>query len=312
MDTLSNIFNSMRVEGVVYGRLEASAPWGLSFDGSAHAKFGMVVRGSCWLEADGAAEPMPLTSGDCYLLPRVTSHSLRDQPHTALRHFSEVLAQKRGDVLQYGGGGSPTTILAGRFTFDGPSAKPLTEILPPVILIRATQTRNSALQTTLRLLTSELSAPGPGTEVVVSRLADTFFVQAIRAHLDSSSCPKTGWLRALSDPPIAVALEAMHERISHPWTVAELAAGAGMSRSAFALRFKDLVGEAPLEYLTRWRMYQASRMLRDGNRKLFEVANYVGYDSDGSFNKAFKRVLGQTPGDYRKAANPGRSRLSGG
>jgi AraC-like DNA-binding protein len=290
----------MRVESVVYGRLEATAPWGLSFDSSAHAKFGMVVRGNCWLEVEGMAEAVPLTGGDCYLLPRVNAHSLRDHPHTPLRNFSEILARKRGDEFHYGGGGAPTTILAGRFTFDGPSAKPLTEILPPVILIKADESRNPALQTTLRLLTSELASPGPGSEVVVSRLADTVFVQAIRAHLDSSHCPQTGWLRALSDPPIAAALESMHERIAHPWTVAELATAAGMSRSAFALRFKDLVGEAPLEYLTRWRMYQASRLLRDGKMKLFEVAGIVGYDSDGAFNKAFKRVLGQTPGEYRK------------
>jgi AraC-like DNA-binding protein len=291
----------MRVESAVYGRLETTAPWGLSFDPSPHAIFGMVVRGNCWLGAEGFAEQVPLTGGDCYLLPRINFHTLRDHPHTAPRRFMEVIEQKHGDAIHYGGGGTPTTILASKFTFDGPSAKPLTEMLPPVILIRADETRNLALQTTLRLLTSELASPGPGSQVIVSRLADTVFVQAIRAHLDSSACPKTGWLRALADPPIAAALESMHERIAHSWTVAELASAAGMSRSSFAERFKELVGEAPLEYLTRWRMYQAGRLLRDGKMKQFEVANLVGYDSDGAFNKAFKRVLGQTPGEFRRA-----------
>jgi AraC-like DNA-binding protein len=290
----------MRVESVVYGKLEVTAPWGLAFDASAYAKFGMVVRGNCCLETEGLADAIPLTGGDCYLLPRAVGHSLRDHPHTAARNFAEVLPQRQGDEIHYGGGGAPTTILAGKFTFDGPSAKPLTEMLPPVILVRADESRNPALQATLRLMTAELASPGPGSRVIVSRLADTFFVQAIRAYLDSTSTPRTGFLRALLDPPIAAALEAMHDRIAHPWTVAELASSAGMSRSSFAVRFKEMLGEAPLEYLTRWRMYQAGRMLRDGDRKLYEVANLVGYDSDGAFNKAFKRVLGQTPGEYRR------------
>jgi AraC-like DNA-binding protein len=106
-----------------------------------------------------------------------------------------------------------------------------------------------------------------------------------------------GWLPALADPQIGAALKAMHERVEHPWTVRALATEAGMSRSAFALRFKELIGQAPLEYLTEWRMHKAGRLLRENGRKLFEVATAVGYDSGGAFHKAFKRVLGVTPGE---------------
>ncbi len=299
MDPLTDVFNSMRVESVVYGRLEATAPWGISFEAPSHAKFGIVLRGNCWLTVEGVPEPFPLAGGDCYLLPRGNSYALRDHPRSSTCSISEVLGRNQGEVVHHGGGGAPTTILGGKFIFDGPSSKPLTDLLPPIIEVRADETRTLGLQTTLQLLASEIATPGPGSQVIISRLADTLFVHAIRAHIASSGCSKTGWLRALCDPPIGAALRSMHERIDHPWTVAALASAAGMSRSAFAVRFKELVGEAPLEYLTRWRMYQASRLLRDGKRKQYEVAKLVGYDSDGAFNKAFKRVLGVTPGEYR-------------
>lgn len=299
MDPLADVFTSMRVESVMYGRLEATAPWGISFDAPAQAKFGMVLRGSCWLIVAGEGKPIPLRGGDCYLLPRGLEYELRDQLDTPVRMFSEVL-QPCTDVMHYGGGGAATTIIGGKFIFDVPSSAPLTDLLPSVIHIRSDDSQTLSLQNTLRALAAELTSPGPGSQVIVSRLADTLFVQAVRAHLACSECKKTSWLRAMTDPFIGAAMKAMHDRIADPWTVASLASAAGMSRSAFAVRFKDLVGEAPLEYLTRWRMYQAGRMLRGGNGKLLDVARMVGYDSDGAFNKAFKRVLNTTPGDYRR------------
>jgi transcriptional regulator GlxA family with amidase domain len=140
----------------------------------------------------------------------------------------------------------------------------------------------------------------PGSQLVTNRVADILFIQTIRAYLASGTSTKLGWLRALSDQQIGAALSAMHAGIDQPWTVASLATAAGMSRSAFALRFKELVGESPLEYLTRWRMYRAGRLLRESDRKLIDVAKLVGYDSDVAFHKAFKRIQGYSPGAYRK------------
>jgi AraC-like DNA-binding protein len=135
---------------------------------------------------------------------------------------------------------------------------------------------------------------------LLRRLADILLIQAIRVHIASGNCGETGWLRALADKQVGAALESMHKSIGQHWTVAALAASAGMSRSAFALRFKELVGETPLEYLTRWRIYQAAMLLREGDKTLIDVAHSIGYDSDGAFNKAFKRIMGATPGDYRR------------
>jgi transcriptional regulator GlxA family with amidase domain len=182
------------------------------------------------------------------------------------------------------------------------SVKPLKRLLPELILIKADQAQTVALHATLQLLASEMAEPAPGSEVMVNRLADILFIQCVRAHIASSSesC-KTGWLRAIFDPKIGAALKAMHERVENPWTVESLAATAGMSRSAFALRFKELLGETPLEYLTNWRMYKATGLMQEDDKKLFEVAKSVGYDSDAAFSKAFKRVLGVAPREYRRS-----------
>jgi AraC-like DNA-binding protein len=314
MDVLTDVFTAMRVESVVYGRLELTAPWGFNAEAfqqtTFDAKFGLIVRGNCWLSVEGIPEPIPLTGGDCYVLTHGHDYGLRDSPHTRTQPFTEVLRGQRGDVTYYGGGGVPTTIIGGIFKFDGPNGKPLIDLLPPLIHVRAGQARTLALQTTLQLLAAETAAPGPGSQLVASRLADILFVQVIRTYLAYEEPSKTGWLGALSHPQIGAALKAMHEQIEHSWSVAALASEVGMSRSAFALRFKQVVGESPLEYLTHWRMYKASRLLREGDRKLIEIANAVGYDSDAAFNKAFKRVLGVTPGEYRQKRLPRVARSS--
>src|SRR5260370_4555648 len=148
-----------------------------------------------------------------------------------------------------------------------------------------------------------MAEPAQGSEVMCNRLADILFIQCVRAHIAASSetC-KSGLLRAIFDPKIGEALKAMHERVENPWTVETLAGAAGMSRSAFALRFKELLGETPLEYLTNWRMYKATWLLQQNGGKLFDVAKSVGYDSDAAFSKAFKRVLGVAPSEYRRTA----------
>jgi transcriptional regulator GlxA family with amidase domain len=217
--------------------------------------------------------------------------------------MQDVVRTKCGNVIRFGGGGVPTTIIGGKFTFDRTNGSPLTELLPPFILVSSDRAQNSPLHQTLQLFAAEAAQCSLGAHVVLKRLTDIFLLQIIREHISSSTCRQPAWLRALSDPRIGASLRSMHEKIEQPWTVAELASAAGMSRSAFALRFRQIVGETPLEYLTRWRIYKAARLLRDGDGKLNEVANAVGYDSDGSFNKTFKRIVGVTPGVYRRTNN---------
>jgi AraC-like DNA-binding protein len=141
----------------------------------------------------------------------------------------------------------------------------------------------------------------PGSGIVANRLAEVLFIQTIRAHTASAAdCSNPGWLRSIFDPQIGAALKSIHENVDHPWTVESLAEAAGMSRSAFAAHFKDLLGQAPLEYVTEWRMQKAVRLLQQPDKKLLEIAKRVGYESDAAFSKAFKRVLGVTPGEHRR------------
>lgn len=316
MDPITDIFKTMHVAAVIHSRLEATAPWGLmrgaeieekakssgrKVSPSELAHFGMVSRGNCWLSVDGIENPIPLTGGDCFLLAPRSSYVLRDNPRTRPKSCCEVAPKGPSNVVHYGGGGAPTTIISGFLTFDALSLKPMTQLLPSLILVRADQARTLALHTTLHLLASEMAEQAPGSEVAANRLAEILFIQTLRTHIASGSedC-KRGWLRAIFDPQIGAALSSVHEKVNGPWTVESLAAAAGMSRSAFALRFKELLGQTPLEYVTEWRMQKAIQFLQLRDKKLVEIAQSVGYQSDAAFSKAFKRVVGVTPGEYRQ------------
>ena len=318
MDPISDLFKTMRIAAVIHSRVEATAPWGLTHQATepvqagiiqhfankispAHlAHFGMIARGNCWLTVQDGPEAVPLTGGDCFLIGPGRSYTLRDALDTPTKSFCDAV--KGSNVVAYGGGGAPTTIVSGLFSFETPSVGPMGRILPGLILVRSDQARTLALHTTIQLLASELVEGAPGSEVTATRLAEVLFIQTIRAHIaiGSESC-KQGWLRAIFDPQIGTALKAVHDNVGNPWTVESLAAAAGRSRSAFAARFKELLGQTPLDYVTEWRMQKAIQLLRERDPKLVDVALAVGYESDAAFSKAFKRLVGDTPGEYRRS-----------
>jgi AraC-like DNA-binding protein len=242
------------------------------------------------------------------LLPKAPPHVIRDSPATAPLPKAEVLEACRrtggcqpGGIFRYGGGGALTTIIGGGFQIENGERSPLLAALPSIIHVPGDG--GSAvrwLESTLQFVAAEMAAGQPGAETVVSRLADILFVQAVRAHLAQSGEHATGWLRALTDRKIGPALSLIHQRPERPWTVESLAFEIGMSRSAFAARFTELVGEPPLGYLTRWRMTKASRLLRSTTSSIGEVAGQVGYEAEAAFSKAFKRWNGLAPGTYRR------------
>jgi len=316
LDPITDIFRTMHVTAFGQHRLEASAPWGLIQEGRAEEKatpsgkkisptdlahFAMLSRGNCWLSVEGIPEPIPLTGGDCILLARGTSFVLRDSLKTRpKRHFREVAARDGSNVAHYGGGGAPTTIVCGSLSFDRASLRPITQLLPSFILIKADQAHTLALHNTMQALAAEMAEQAPGSEVVATRLGEVLFIQALRAHIASVPERNKGWLRAIFDSQMGTALSAIHDSVKTPWTVESLAAAAGMSRSAFAARFKALLGQTPLEYVTEWRMQKAMQLLEQRDKKLIDVARLVGYESDAAFSKAFKRVVGANPGEYLK------------
>jgi AraC-like DNA-binding protein len=316
LDPITDIFRTMQVTAFGLHRLEATAPWGLEQEKQTREKFApgdkkiaatdwahfaMLSRGNCWLSVEGIPEPIPLAGGDCFLLAPGTSIVLRDSRRTRPRcSFREVGAKAIHNVARYGGGGAPTTIVCGSLSFDRASLRPITDLLPGFILIKADQARLLALHITMQALASEMAEQAPGSEVVATRLAEVLFIQVLRAHIESVPKRNKGWLRAIFDPQIGTALSAIHDKTNVPWTVESLAEAAGMSRSAFAARFKELLGQTPLEYVTGWRMQKSMRLLDQRDKKLIDVARSVGYESDAAFSKAFKRVVGVSPGGYVK------------
>ena len=317
MDPITDVFRTLHVTAFGQHRLEATAPWGLKGGGAETegkasnvgkkssptdlAHFAMLSRGNCWLNVEGIAKPIPLTGGDCMLLARDTSIIMRDSPRTPPKwSFREIAARAESNVAHCGGGGAPTTIVCGSLSFDRASLKPITQLLPSFILIRADQARTFALHNTMQALASEMADQVPGSEIVATRLAEVLFIQVLRAHIASELGRKQGWLRAVFDPQIGTALTGFHDRVDAPWTVGSLSEAAGVSRSAFAVRFKELLGQTPLQYVTEWRMQKAMQILQQRDKKLIDVARSVGYESDAAFSKAFKRVVGASPGSTSK------------
>ena len=309
MDVLTDALEAIHLKSVIHGRLELSAPWGFRVD-FGHSGFYVVTRGNCWLEVDGVDEPVQLASGDFVLLPHRQPHVLRDSRRTKAAAASEVFARcpkstqgcQPGGIRRYGGGGALTTMVGGCFLFEDGAQNPLVASLPPIVHVKGDGGRAVQwLEASLQFVASEMASGQPGAETVVSRLADILFVQAVRAHLAQSADETTGWLRALVDTQVGAALGLMHEKPEEPWTVEALASRVAMSRSAFAARFAQLVGEPPLTYLTRWRMQKATRLLRDRHASIGEVASRVGYEAEAAFSKAFKRWTGVAPGAYRRA-----------
>lgn len=302
-DTLGDLLASLRMTTLVYGRIELGAPWGLRFPAlSDAASLYLLVRGSALLETDRSDRPTVLSAGDVALLPNGGSHTLRDAEGSPLHDLTvEGCRGAKGiGPLRVGGQGAQTTLVAGTFRYGSGRRFPLFETLPPVIHISASNPHASPwLSSTVQLLIAESAARSPGGTVVVSRLVDVLFVQALRTFILGRDCKESG-LRALGDPQTAKALQLVHDRPTEAWTVEGLARAVGLSRSAFAARFAELVGEPPLEYIARWRMTKAAELLRESDLPLGAVAERAGYHSEAAFSRAFKRHEGTAPATYRR------------
>ena len=205
-------------------------------------------------------------------------------------------------IIRHGGGGAGTTLVCGAVRFDHPAARSLIALLPSTIHL-AEPDRSGAewLPATLRMMAAEAAELRPGGETVLTRLADVLVIQAIRAWLAADPGGRTGWLGALRDRQIGRALALVHREPARDWTVAALAAECAMSRSAFAARFTELVGEPAMQYVTRWRMQTALHELSSGDSTVAELAGRLGYRSEAAFSRAFKRVFGIAPGAARQA-----------
>ena len=303
-DALADVLDMLRPRGRVYCCSEMSAPWAMSLPADGYARFHFIERGGAWLKMDGAAQVTALASGDLVVVPHGNGHVLGDNPKTKPVPIIRLVKGISDSAisLQHGGGGAKTLMTCGSFQIINPEHNPLLAVLPRLIHISTgAEQLDEWLEPTLKMLGYEARHPRPGSETLVARLIDIILVQAVRVWLEKQPHDRGGWLVALRDPQIGAALGLIHREPQRNWSVSAMAREVAMSRSIFAAKFSSLVGEPPLTHLTHWRLWQASRLLSEGNISVGETAIRVGYDSEAAFSKAFKRHFGQSPLAYRRA-----------
>ncbi|GAB3850431.1 AraC family transcriptional regulator [Dactylosporangium cerinum] len=307
-DVLAALLRHVRISAVVFGRVELGAPWAARLPARDTVSLHHVLEGSLWLPEAGAQ--VQVGPGDLLMLPHGTPCTLRHAPGGAGDDRGLVVAPPAAqDTLsvfrRLGGDGPRTVVLCAELTVAGAARDRLIRALPRVVHFPATGTPTTAgaavpgLTALLDLLRDELRQPGPGAATIAARLAELLLLQAIRGAATRPAEPGS-WRAALADDRIARALDAAYAEPHRPWTLHALARVAGMGRTAFTARFRELVGESPFAHLTRWRMDLAATMLRDEpGRTLAEVAAAVGYSDEFAFGAAFRREVGTPPGTYR-------------
>lgn len=305
MDALSDILTNARVRGSVFCRAQLRRPWALVTRGDGSSIFHVIVQGSGWVIVEGH-EPVAYRAGDLVLIPHGHAHVMADHPESVPTPIADLDAPPGEDGLpcvSHGGDGALTSILCGRLEFDAIGSELLLPQLPPLIHIESGSGATAGwLDTTLRVLADEMAAARPGSQLLVARLADVMLVQVLREWASSEGARSgAGVLAGLADPQLARALDRVHEDPARPWTAADLARCAGLSRSAFFTRFQAAVGEPPSAYLTRWRMALAKNELERGNASVASVAEQVGYGSEAAFSRAFKRHVGISPAAWKRS-----------
>jgi len=314
-DVLSDVLRAVRLTGAVYFSVDASAPFAAEapaapevaphvMPGVEHVlEYHLVSRGSCWGGIVGEA-PQKLEQGDIIAFPQGDPHVLSSHPGSRGPTSLETYRRRPGTQLpfflrQEGGDGPRTELVCGFVGFDRRPFNPLLATLPRTLKV-STREGGSWLEALAHLAVAETTGHRNGGETVLARASELMFVEVLRRYLATLPPEQTGWLAGLRDPFVGRALAALHDRPAKPWTVESLAREAALSRSALAERFTHLIGEAPMQYLTRWRMQLAATLLRSRNVSVFEAAMEVGYASEAAFSRAFKKVVGVPPASWRE------------
>ena len=284
MEVLSDILNSMRVQGSVYFCDRMESPWSKEYTGLDQPSFHLIRRGGCWLASGDMVEC--LGPGDLVFVGANRDYTLGCSPP------GEPARDNQSEVL----------LLCGYCEFDELLDHPLLKALPSLTIVRAEELlAHPWLKSTLDQLSAEYLSQQPGNEIIINKLTEVVIVELIR--IDFGRSEKNSFVGALYDKQISLALTLLHAEPQKPWTLEKLAAEAALSRASFSKRFKERVGQPMFEYLTALRMQRARELLRRTTYPVYEIANRVGYDSDLAFTKAFKRITGTTPTRFRKAAH---------
>lgn len=318
MDVLSEVLRAIRLTGAIFFNIEWRAPWVAETPAAAAIAanvmpeaehiitFHAIAAGTAWAETlDGASPPLLLKAGDILMMPTAEPHVLASAPGLRaapnLAHYYRPADRQLPFIIGPNDGtGERTHFVCGYLGCDARLFNPILKHLPRLLHATASESAGS-IQPLFQLAALETAAPRPGGETVLSKIAELMFVDVVRRHIASLPADAAGWLSGLRDPQIGGALALLHGRPAETWTVERLAREVGMSRSAFAARFAYFVQETPMQYLTRWRMQLATRLLERPGAGVAQVAAEVGYESEAAFNRAFKKSLGAPPGSWRRS-----------
>ncbi len=327
MDAVSDVLRVLRLGGAVYLNGEFTAPWctlthldsGLcaSFlpPSERVVSFHLITEGSCWAQlANDPHSAIQLHAGELVVIPQGEAHILGSALDLPAVPAAPLLANHvktaPGEVmkLSYGGGGTHTRMVCGYLASDAAHNNPILSTLPRLFKIDMRNDPHSAwLESSLKFAATEAAEQRAGSAIILGKVSELMFVEAVRRCIDSLPADQKGWLAGMRDRFVGRALSIMHAQPAHAWTVDELARKVGLSRSALAQRFTELLDQPPMQYLARWRLQLAAQELLNGNKSLVAVAAQVGYDSEAAFNRAFKREFGMPPAGWRKK----RSKVNG-
>jgi AraC-like DNA-binding protein len=303
MDPLSEVLALMKPQIYVAGGFTVLGDMAIHFPKHQGIKCYAMLAGQCWLVVEGVPEPVLLHAGDCFLLPRGLPFRLTTDLSLEPVLYTEAFARLRARNEAPGVTEGARYIAGGHFTLTGGHAETLLHSLPAIVHIRR-ESDKAAMRWSLERMREELRDPQPGGSLIAQQLAYMMLIQALRLHLADAASAGRGWLSALSDKHMSIAISSMHNDPGYPWTLQSLAERVGMSRSVFALRFRETVGATPMEYLARWRMLLAADRLKNSSSGLSAIAQSLGYESESAFGKAFRRVMGCSPRQYTRSATP--------
>ena len=302
VDALSEVLQDFRLSGVNYSRCELRHPWSIAFPQQQLLRFHFVSQGPCWIhtKAQGWQE---LRDGDLVLLPQGITHRLASAPDVVDDCLNECQVTKLGsDICEVvrEGTGATSTLFCGSMALGVCALNPLIALMPPIIKGCDVAGNDPIVGPLLAAMTAEATHPQMGSATILSRMADLLTARLIRCWVNCTGAPTIGWLAAIRDPNIGRALAAMHRDPGQNWTLERLAAVAGQSRSIFAERFSTVLGEGAAHYLARLRMQLARELLGQSGMSVADVATRLGYESEASFARAFKRITNVSPGVVRR------------
>lgn len=326
MDVLSEVLKGVKLQGALFYNGEFSSPWCVNASSAwALARqfapaaehviiFHLLTEGRAFVRLE-SGERDTLDAGDLVMIPHGDRHVMGNGASLDAVNDSEQLAEVIAGGLKpwrMGGGGEVTKFVCGYMACDPQLSKVFLGGLPTIFKVSI---RNDAsgrwLENSIRFSVEQADRLGAGGEAVLAKLSEVVFIEALRVYIAHLPAGQTGWLAGARDAEVGKTLALMHREPARPWTLADLAKEAGISRSVLAERFRHYLSEPPMTYLTRWRLQLGAEMLGSTNYSVAQIAGEVGYESEAAFNRAFKREFAVPPARFRTQSRSGRAKAAG-